>query len=100
MPSSISPNLDHELRNELVCRALEISDAISLDGGVYCKSVAEVLSQTEKGNITATPTLSPSLSSTSGVSNNTKKSGKGRGRGGVIESAVEMILMRVRGGEC
>lgn len=99
MPTSASPALDHELRNELVCRALEISDIVSQDGGAYCKSVIEVLSRTEQGSTKATATLSPTLSSKSGASNSTRRSNKGRGRGGVIENAVEMILTRVRNGE-
>lgn len=99
MPPSFSPGLDHDLRNELVCRALEIADAIAHDGKTYCKSVVEILLQTERESVRATPTLSPTLSSKSGASNSTKKSSKGRGRGGVVEGAIEMILTRVRSGE-
>ncbi|KAG8786451.1 hypothetical protein FRC15_011413 [Serendipita sp. 397] len=84
------------IQTDLASQALEVAEVLCYDDPmVYASLVTEILSRADT-LIGKTEVASPTLSSRSGVSTSTQQT---RGRGGVIESAVEMVITRVRKGK-
>lgn len=66
------------------------------DGAAYATSTTEIILRADNQRTRGVGIASPTLSSRSRTSTDTKASGKGRG--GTMEKAIEMILTRARRG--
>jgi hypothetical protein len=66
------------------------------DGAAYATSTTEIILRADNQRTRGVGMASPTLSSRSRTSTDTKASGKGRG--GTMEKAIEMILTRARRG--
>ncbi|KAG8832121.1 hypothetical protein FRC17_001992, partial [Serendipita sp. 399] len=83
--------LDPNLQIELVSQALEASEVLCHDDPtVYASLIADILGRADS-SFGSTEITSPTLSSKSGASNSTQRT---RGRGGVIESAVDAVITK------
>lgn len=84
-------------RNSIACQALQVAEVLSGDdGAAYATSTTEIILKADNQRTRGVGMASPTLSSRSRTSTDTKASGKGRG--GTMEKAIEMILTRARRG--
>ncbi|KIM33790.1 hypothetical protein M408DRAFT_85359 [Serendipita vermifera MAFF 305830] len=82
-------------RTSLVCQALQVAEVLSGNNGTtYATSVADIILRTDNQQTHKVALGSPTLSNRSRTSADTKSSGKGRG--GTMEKAIEMVLTRAR----
>lgn len=85
---------DQRYQCELACQALEVAEVLhSDDGAAYAHAVIDILQRADGHSLSSHPT-SPTSSNKSTTSTGTRRSGKGRG--GVIEAAVEKVLSTAR----
>lgn len=88
---------DQIQRNNSIIRALEIAEVTAgSTGKAYANLIVNILLQVDgnrSGHTPSSPTPSNRSNATSGTARST------RGRGGVIDEAVEMVLTKARSGD-
>jgi hypothetical protein len=89
--------VDPNRRTNLIVQALEIAEVTTgSDGKAYADSVMDILLQVDGEDRGRTPS-SPTPSNGSNLTAGTSRSA--RGRSGVVDEAVEMVLTRARNGQ-
>lgn len=88
--------VDQNQRTNLIVQALEIAEVTTgSDGKAYADSVMDILLQVDGEDRGRTPS-SPTPSNRSNLTAGTSRSA--RGRSGIVDEAVEMVLTRARNG--
>jgi hypothetical protein len=89
--------VDQNRRINLIVQALEIAEVTTgSDGKAYADSVVDILLRVDGEDRYLTPS-SPTPSSRSNLTTGTSRST--RGRSGIVDEAVEMVLTRARNGQ-